>query len=161
MIRVLVVDDHPVMRVGLRTVLEALGDIRVVAEAADGEEAVGQAEALKPDVVLLDCRLPGMDGVAVARTLRERCPGVRVVALSAYDDGRLLWGMMQAGAAGYVLKEEPPERVVAVIRAAVPGEAGFRPQQVAKARRWWEGIGEKSVPARLYRPSRRRRTSMP
>ncbi len=132
MIRVLVVDDHPVVRAGLRAVLEASGDIQVVGEAAEGKAAVCLAEAMRPDVVLLDCRLPGMEGAAVARVLRERCPWARVVVLSAYADEHLVWGMLRAGAVGYVLKDEPPEEIPAAVRAAVRGRR-------ISARRWLRG----------------------
>ncbi len=144
MIRVLVVDDHPVVRAGLRAVLEASGDIQVVGEAAEGKAAVCLAEAMRPDVVLLDCRLPGMEGAAVARVLRERCPWARVVVLSAYADEHLVWGMLRAGAVGYVLKDEPPEEIPAAVRAAVRGEAYFSPAVAARVAAWvrYERPGE-------------------
>lgn len=136
MIRVLVVDDHPVVRAGLRAVLEASGDIQVVGEAAEGKAAVCLAEAMRPDVVLLDCRLPGMEGAAVARVLRERCPWARVVVLSAYADEHLVGGMLRAGAVGYVLKDEPPEEILAAVRAAMRGEAYFSPAVAVKVAAW-------------------------
>jgi DNA-binding NarL/FixJ family response regulator len=143
MIRVLIVDDHPVVRNGLRALLNAQPDIGVVGEASDGEGALRQIEALRPDVVLLDCCLPGPEGPAVAAAIRERHPAVSVLALSAYDDDRLLWGMWAAGAVGYVLKDEPLERILAAVRAAGRGETGFRPEQVERALRWWEETGRK------------------
>lgn len=132
MIRVLLVDDHPVVRAGLRFALDTCEDLCVVGEAADGEEALWLAEALRPEVVLLDCRLPGMDGVAVAQALRERCPEARVVALSAYEGDGLVWGMLEAGAVGYVLKDEPLERILAAVRAAAQGRAYFSPDVAAQ-----------------------------
>ncbi|MBC7225614.1 MAG: response regulator transcription factor [Thermoflexales bacterium] len=139
MIRVLVVDDHPVVRAGLQLALGARGDLRVVGEAADGEEALRLAEALRPDVVLLDCRLPGMNGIAVAQALREQCPAVRVVALSAYEDEGLVLRMLEAGAVGYVLKDEPLEGILAAVRAAARGKAYFSPEVVAKVTAWAQG----------------------
>jgi len=143
MIRVLIVDDHPVVRNGLRAFLNAQPDIVVVGEASDGEGVLRQVEALRPDVVLLDCCLPGPEGPAVAAAIRERHPTVSVLALSAYDDDRLLWGMWAAGAVGYVLKDEPLERILAAVRAAGRGEPRFWPEQVERALRWWEETGRK------------------
>ena len=143
MIRVLIVDDHPVVRNGLRAFLNAQPDIVVVGEASEGEGALRQIEALRPDVVLLDCCLPGPEGPAVATAIRERHPTVSVLALSAYDDDRLLWGMWAAGAVGYVLKDAPLERILAAVRAAGRGEPRFWPEQVERALRWWEETGRK------------------
>jgi len=143
MIRVLIVDDHPVVRNGLRAFLNAQPDIVVVGEASEGEGALRQIEALRPDVVLLDCCLPGLEGPAVAAAIRERHPTVSVLALSAYDDDRLLWGMWAAGAVGYVLKDAPLERILAAVRAAGRGEPRFWPEQVERALRWWEETGRK------------------
>lgn len=139
MIGVLLVDDHPVVRSGLRAVLEAQADLRVVGEATSGEEALRLAEMRRPDVVLLDCQLSGMEGVAVARALRERCPEVRVVALSAYEDDILVWGMLEAGAAGYVVKDEPLEGILMAVRAAAQGKAYFSPEVAAKVAAWARG----------------------
>jgi DNA-binding NarL/FixJ family response regulator len=143
MIRVLIVDDHPVVRNGLRAFLNAQPDIVVVGEASDGEGVLRQVETLRPDVVLLDCCLPGPEGPAVAAAIRERHPTVSVLALSAYDDDRLLWEMWAAGASGYVLKDEPLERILAAVRAAGRGEPRFWPEQVERALRWWEETGRK------------------
>ena len=143
MIRVLIVDDHPVVRNGLQGFLNAQPDLVVVGEALDGEGALRQVEALRPDVVLLDICLPGLDGPAVAAAIRERYPEVRVLALSAYDDDRLLWEMWATGSLGYILKDEPLERILAAVRAAGRGETCFRPEQVERAQRWWEEVGRK------------------
>ena len=143
MIRVLIVDDHPVVRNGLQAFLHTQPDILSVGEASDGKEALRQVEALRPDVVLLDGCLPGLDGPAVAAAIRERHPEVRVLALSAYDDDRLLWGMWAAGAVGYVLKDAPLEGILAAVQAAGRGETRFRPEQVERAQRWWEEVGQK------------------
>jgi DNA-binding NarL/FixJ family response regulator len=143
MIRVLIVDDHPVVRNGLQAFLNAQPDIVVVGEASDGEGVLRQVETLRPDVVLLDCCLPGPEGPAVAAAIRERHPTVSVLALSAHDDDRLLWEMWAAGASGYVLKDEPLERILAAVRAAGRGEPRFWPEQVERALRWWEETGRK------------------
>lgn len=116
-IRVVLVDDHPPLRMGLRVILEQQADIRVVGEAGTGAEALALVERLQPDVVVLDCRLPDRDGVAVAREIRQRCPAVRVLALSAYDDALVVRGMIEAGAVGYLLKSEVAQSIVAAVRA--------------------------------------------
>ena len=131
------------VRNGLQAFLNAQPDLVVVGEASDGEGALRQVEALRPDVVLLDICLPGLDGPAVAAAIREQHPEVRVLALSAYNDDRLLWGMWAAGAVGYVLKEASPKDILAAVRAAGRGETYFRPEQVERAQRWWEEVGQK------------------
>ncbi len=118
MIRVLLADDHPPLRVGLRLLLEQAPDIKVVGEAETGLEALELIEELEPDVVVLDCEMPEMDGIAVAREVQQRGLPVRVLALSAYDDPRYVRGMVQAGAVGYLLKNEAAEVIVAAVRAA-------------------------------------------
>ena len=116
-IRVLLADDHPAVRAGIRGALERAADIEVVGEASDGEEALRLVEELRPDVALLDCRLPGREGAEVAEAIRERGWPTRVLALSAYQEDKYIYGMLQAGAAGYVLKDEPLETVAAAVRA--------------------------------------------
>ena len=119
MISVILADDHPALRVGLRVLLDREPDITVVGEADDGDAALAVLETLRPDVTVLDCQLPGRDGVAVAAAARAQGVPVRVVALSAYDDDRYLAGMAAVGAVGYLLKNEAPGRIVAAARAAI------------------------------------------
>jgi len=120
--RVLLVDDHPVVRAGLRAVLEASG-IDVVAEAASGEEALELTEQLRPEVVLCDLRLgEGMNGVEVTAALNSRAGGPAVVILTTYDRDSELLGAIDAGALGYVLKDEPPEQIIQAIHAAASGK---------------------------------------
>ena len=120
-ISVVLVDDHPALRMGLRIMLEQAPDIRVVAEASTGEEALAQIEALRPDVVVLDCQLPGMSGTEVAAEVRRLGLPVRVLALSAYTDDQVIQGMIQAGAVGYLLKEEAPAAIVDAVRGRGQG----------------------------------------
>lgn len=138
-IRVLLADDHPALRMGLRVLLDRAPDIEVVGEADDGAAALAMTTTCRPDVAVLDCQLPDVDGVAVAAELRQRDAPVRVLALSAYDDDRYLAGMLAAGAAGYLLKSEAPGRIVAAVRAVMTGEL-WTPAQRARARRWREEV---------------------
>ena len=127
MITVLIVDDHAVVREGLRTFLELQDGIDVVGEAADGEEAVERAEALRPDVVLMDLVMPKLDGVGAMRELRERDFNPRVIVLTSFlDDDRLL-PAIRAGAAGYLLKNAEPSELARAVRAACEGETILDP----------------------------------
>ena len=131
-IRVLVVDDHGVVREGLRTYLELQDGIEVAGEAADGEQAVSEAEALKPDVVLMDLVMPKLDGVEAMRELRARLPGARVIVLTSFADDERLLPAIQAGAAGYLLKNVQPAELARAVRLAHAGEALFDPSVAAR-----------------------------
>ncbi|MBN2391363.1 MAG: response regulator transcription factor [Anaerolineae bacterium] len=135
-IHVLLADDHPALRMGLRVLLDRAADIEVVGEADDGDAALALIETLRPDVAVLDCQLPGIDGMAVAVAVEQRAPSVRVLALSAYDDDRYLAGMMAAGAVGYLLKNEAPGQIVAAVQVAMRNEALWTPEQTARVERW-------------------------
>ncbi len=138
-IHVLLADDHPVLRVGLRILLEQAPDIAIVGEAGNGAEALAQIEALRPEVVVLDCELPGMAGAAVAAEIQRRGLPTRVLALSAYADEYHVRGMLEAGAVGYLLKEEAPEVIVAAVRAAAQGKGYFSPTVAAQMAAWARG----------------------
>jgi NarL family two-component system response regulator LiaR len=131
-IRVLVADDHAVVREGLRTFLTLQEGIDVVGEAADGSEAVRQAERLRPDVVLMDLVMPRLDGVGAMRELRRRLPGCRVIVLTSYADDDRLLPAIQAGAAGYLLKNVEPRELARAVRAAHAGEALLDPLVAAR-----------------------------
>lgn len=131
-IRVLIVDDQSLFREGLRTLLDLRADIRVVGEAADGEEAVRLAATLRPDVVLMDIRMPVLDGAAATRRLRERVPDARVIALTTFDDDEYVFESLRAGAVGYLLKDTPSENLAEAIRAAARGESFLQPSVAAK-----------------------------
>ena len=127
MIRVLVADDHAVVREGLRTFLALQDGIEIVGEAADGNEAVHATERLKPDVVLMDLVMPRLDGVAAMRELRRRTPHVRVIVLTSFADDERVLPALQAGAAGFLLKTAQPAEIARAVRAAHAGEALLDP----------------------------------
>jgi DNA-binding NarL/FixJ family response regulator len=153
-ISVLVVDDHAVVREGLRSFLELQEGIEVVGEAADGEAAVRAAEAWQPDVVLMDLVMPRLDGVGAMRELRRRLPSARVIVLTSFPDDDRLLPAIQAGAAGYLLKNADPQEVVRAVRAAHAGEALLDPGVAA---RLLEAIAQRpdSEPAERLTPRER------
>jgi DNA-binding NarL/FixJ family response regulator len=125
LIRVLLADDHPLVRSGIRATLTAEPDLTLVGEATNGREAQHLSRELEPDVLLLDLSMPGPRPAETAAYLREHCPEVRVLVLTAYDDDAYVRGVAAAGVAGYVLKDEATETVVRAIRAVVRGDAWF------------------------------------
>jgi DNA-binding NarL/FixJ family response regulator len=118
-LRVVIADDQPMMRAGFKAVLEATGDIQVVAEASNGEEAVQAAGELSPDVVLMDIRMPGMDGIEATR----RLPRQRVLILTTFGLDQYIIEALRAGASGFLLKDAPTHEVVAAVRAVAAGDA--------------------------------------
>jgi two-component system, NarL family, response regulator LiaR len=131
-IGVLIVDDHAVVREGLRSFLELQDGIEVAGEATDGEEAVREAERLRPDVVLMDLVMPQLDGVAAMRELRERAPATRVVVLTSFLDDERVLPAIRAGAAGYLLKNVEPRELARAVRLAAEGEALIDPAVAAR-----------------------------
>lgn len=139
-IRVILADDHPMVRAGIRGALLQTASIEVVAEANSGHEALRLIRTTWPDVILLDCRLPGeIDGLGVAECIQTGGWPIQVVALSAFDDDILVHKMVRAGAVGYVLKQEALERVVEAIQAAARGENWFSAPVAAKITAWARG----------------------
>jgi DNA-binding NarL/FixJ family response regulator len=128
MIRVVVVDDHWVVRQGLRLFLDQQDGIRVVGEAADGEEALAVVDALRPDVVLMDLLMPGIDGVETTRRIKQRLPRVEVVVLTTVVDGEAVVGAIGAGATGYLLKDARGDALVTAVRAAAEGRVELSPE---------------------------------
>lgn len=131
-LRILLADDHPVVRTGLRTLIETIDDLEVVGEAADGEEAVHEALALRPDVVLMDVRMEGVDGVEATRRIRVAVPETAVLMLTMYDDDATVFTAMQAGARGYLLKGAGQDEIVNAVRAVAAGQAIFGPAVAAR-----------------------------
>ena len=124
-VRVVLADDHPLFRRGVRGLLDAAGGITVVGEAATGEAALALVRRLAPDVLLLDIEMPGMSGVDVARALHAAGDPVAVLVLSAYDDEPYVRELLERGAAGYLTKEEAPERIVEAVRGVAAGRRGW------------------------------------
>jgi DNA-binding NarL/FixJ family response regulator len=122
-VRVVIADDQLLFREGLRTLLSVRPDIDVVGEAADGEEAVALVESLQPAVVLMDLRMPRLDGIQATARIRDRCPSTAVLVLTTFDDDANLFGALRAGAVGYLLKDVSSETLHAAIHAANRGES--------------------------------------
>ena len=119
--KVLLVDDHKIVREGLRALLEAESDFEVVGEAGDGREAIGLVPECRPDVVVIDISMPGLDGVEATRRIRAREPDVKVLALSVHAEKQFVAGMLRAGASGYLLKTEAADELVLAIRTVTAG----------------------------------------
>ncbi|MET9920344.1 response regulator transcription factor [Streptomyces sp. NPDC006435] len=131
-IRVLLVDDHQVVRRGLRTFLEIQDDIEVVGEAADGAEGVARAEELRPDVVLMDIKMPGTDGIEALRTLRELQNPAKILIVTSFTEQRTVVPALRAGASGYVYKDVDPDALAGAIRSVHAGHVLLQPE-VAEA----------------------------
>jgi DNA-binding NarL/FixJ family response regulator len=136
-IRVLITDDHPITRAGIRKFLERAEDVEVVGEAGNGEEALAMLKDLKPQVMLLDMEMPGRKGVDVAREVVASGLPVKILALSTYDDKQYIFGLLQAGAAGYLIKEEVPQTIVEAVRGVARGETGWISRRVAAVITAW------------------------
>ena len=128
MIRIVVVDDQPVVRGGLRTILEAQDDLEVVGEAADGLEAVEVVESLEPDVTLMDIRMPRLDGIAATARLVAARASTRVLVLTTYGLDEYVYEALRSGAAGFVLKTDAPERLVEAVRVVAAGDSLLAPE---------------------------------
>jgi DNA-binding NarL/FixJ family response regulator len=126
-VRVLVVDDDDLMRAGLRSVLASEESIEVVGESADGREAIAAARKLRPDVVLMDIRMPELDGISATSELLSASPDVRVVVLTTFEDDEYVFGALSAGASGFLLKRTRPEDLIAAIHTIAAGEALLSP----------------------------------
>ena len=127
-IRVLLVDDHMVVRSGLSTVLSVYDDLKLVGEAGDGEEAIRLCERLQPDVILMDLLMPKMDGVTAIKTIKTRWPQIQIIALTSFKEKEYVEGALKAGANGYLLKDVSAEELVNAVRRAVAGQPSLSPE---------------------------------
>ena len=132
MIRILVVDDHPIVRDGLIAILETQPDFEVAGEAQSGREAVERVDQVQPDVVLMDLEMPDMDGVTATQGIRQRDPQARVIVFTAFDTDERIFGALQAGAQGYLLKGAPREEIFRAIREVVQGGSLLAPVIASK-----------------------------
>ncbi|MFF4434515.1 response regulator [Streptomyces sp. NPDC001513] len=155
MIRVIVADDEPLMRFALRTLLESQDDIVVIAEARDGTELLEQAREGRPDIVLTDLRMPGMDGIAATRRLMELPGPPAVLVLTTFDTEDGIARALTAGATGYLLKDAPPEQVMAAVRLVASGAAALAPGPAARLARTAAGGGSVSRTVAAPESSRR------
>ncbi len=131
-IRAILADDHAVVRKGIRQILEEAGDIEVVAEAGDGEEALALVAEHNPDVLVLDIRMPRLSGVDVTRRVAAEFPGVRVLVLTAYDDDPYVFALLKAGAAGYILKTADSDELVRAVRTVAANRSALAPEIAQK-----------------------------
>ena len=127
MIRVVVVDDHPIVRAGLHAVLDAADDVTVVAEGTNGADALRLVAQHRPDVLVLDVNLPDLNGIEVTRQLREQRTSTVILALTVHDDSQTIFGLLESGAVGYVLKDEALETLASAVRAAAQGDSWLSP----------------------------------
>jgi two-component system, NarL family, response regulator DevR len=141
-IRVMLVDDHELVRIGLRAVLESEQDIKVTGEASNAEAAVREAAVLKPDVVVMDIRMPGMDGIEACRLLRSRLPETRVLMLTSHADEEAVLASIMAGATGYLLKNTGRAGLVSAIRSAAAGQSLLDPAVTGKVLKRLKDLSE-------------------
>ncbi len=147
-IRVLIADDHPVVRSGLAGMLGVEPDVEVVGEAGDGEAAVALAAQLRPDLVLMDLRMPVLDGAAATARITETLPDVRVLVLTTYETDADILRAVEAGATGYLLKDTPRDQLVAGVRAAARGESALSPSVARRLVAQLRGGAEERLTAR-------------
>jgi DNA-binding NarL/FixJ family response regulator len=145
-VRVLLVDDQALFREALAVLLEVRAEIEVVGEAADGAAALERSAALQPDVVLMDLHMPVLDGIAASRRLRVEQPGVRVLALTTFDDDEDVFAALRAGAVGYLLKDVTSDRLVEALLAAARGESVLQPSVAARVVARFAGMPDDAAP---------------
>jgi DNA-binding NarL/FixJ family response regulator len=149
-IRVIIVDDHPMYRIGVAAILEHADDIQVVAEAADGDELVATARELRPDVVLTDLSMPGMDGASATKALLSEAPDTAVLVVSMHEDDQHVVAALRAGAAGYLVKGADGDEILRAIRAVAAGGAVYGASVARKITAHYAGADEESPLARSF-----------
>jgi DNA-binding NarL/FixJ family response regulator len=151
-VRVLLVDDQALFREALATLLATDDGIDVVGEAGNGDEALSRAAALAPDVILMDLRMPVLDGIAATRRLRQAHPGIQVIALTTFDDDEDVFAALRAGAVGYLLKDVSSARLIEAVLAAARGESVLQPSVAAKVVARFAQLAETPRPQPLVVP---------
>ncbi len=146
-IRIIIAEDHAVVREGTRQLLEREPDLRVVGEAPDGARAVELAERLNPDVAIVDISMPGMSGIEATKRIKELRPNTAVLILTAYDDDQYVFALLAAGAAGYLLKDVPSAEVVRAVRSVHAGEPVLHPAIARKVLARFAGPGDSAEPS--------------
>ena len=131
-LRILIADDHAIVRQGLKLLIDSQPDMKVIAEAASGDAVLAQAAALKPDVVIMDISMPGLNGLVATRMLKQRQPHTTVVALTRHEDKTYLEELLRAGASAYVLKQSPPTEFLRAVRAVAAGGIYLDPSMTAQ-----------------------------
>ena len=145
-IKVLVADDHPLIIEGLRKVLSEHEDIEIVGHAVTGEDALRMSVELVPDVVLMDIRMPGLDGVEATRRITQQLPATKVIILTVYEDNDYLFNAIKAGAVDYKLKDTPPEELVEAVRLVAQGEILITPKIAEKMKKEFDKISQEKSP---------------
>ena len=148
-IKVLLVDDHTVVREGLRFLLETEGDIKVIAEAKHGREAVQMTEKLRPDLVLMDIAMPFLNGVEAARQIMKTCPETKILVLSSYEEDEYIRKLIQAGVGGYLLKHTVADDLVRAVREVHKGNAYFSPSISKRLSNSWQLFAENRAPNKM------------
>jgi DNA-binding NarL/FixJ family response regulator len=158
-LRILLADDHAILRQGLKLLIDTQPDMRVIGEATDGNEALAQAQALNPDVIVMDISMPGMNGLVATRTLKRVTPGVAIVALTRHDDDTYLEELLRAGASAYVLKQSAPTDFLRAIRAVAAGGVYLDPAITARVA---DGLlaGEAALPTQPHATVSERETEV-
>lgn len=149
-IRVLVADDHPVVRRGLTALIASLDGFELVGEAATGDDALREVLLTRPDVVLMDVQMPGLDGIEATRRIGQALPGVPVLVLTMYDDDVTVFTAMQAGARGYLLKGAEQDEIERALTAVVAGEAIFGPGVAARVLRYFSNVPASVTPEERF-----------
>ena len=151
-IRLLLVDDHPVVRKGTRDLLDTEHDFQVVGEAASGEEAILRARELAPDVILMDVSMPGMNGIEATKQIKAERPAQNVLVLTSYDDDAYVFALLEAGAAGYLLKNASEAELLGAVRAVAAGESALHPSVARKVLERFSTTSTSSAPLDTLSP---------
>ena len=149
-IRLILADDHAVVRSGLRMLLEAQSDIEIIGEAESGTEAVDLVESLKPDIILMDIQMPGISGIEATKLIREIVPGTAVLALTMHEDDQYFFEMLHAGASGYVPKRAAPDDLLTAIRTVARGEVFLYPSLATRLVQDYVRRGEDTEKSKAY-----------